>query len=108
MIRVYYVETLGFYGLPNTTKKAIIIYNESAERAVKYEEIVEGITLNRDTLEELGEHFSKNVCDEKDFNKRWEAGKETLISNITKEDFAKLLSSFYYYEVLVTYENTET
>lgn len=107
MIRVYYTEILGLYGLPSTIEKALIIYNESTEQVIRYDETPDGMVLDRATLEEQMEYFSKHVCDDKDFAKRWEAGKGMLISNITKEHFALLLASFYYYEVLATYEDTE-
>lgn len=107
MIRVYYTEILGLYGLPSTIEKALIIYNENTEQVIRYDEIPDGMVLDRATLEEQMEYFSKHVCDDKDFAKRWETGKGMFVSNITKDHFALLLASFYYYEVLATYEDTE-
>lgn len=39
MIRVYYTEILGLYGLPSTIEKALIIYNENTEQVIRYDEI---------------------------------------------------------------------
>lgn len=90
-MKAFYYENNGYNGV-------LLV---SGDRWISYDEVIDGININRSTISEIVKNFNNNSLDESDFDSLFETLNGSLVSGVDGAE--DCLNEQDYFELI--YEN---